>query len=63
MDDREWKKSGKELDGAEDAYLEACQKYGEDSPQARAADEAAWAVADRHFGTYGNPDDHYRARY
>jgi hypothetical protein len=55
-----WKKSSNDLSTAEDKYLEACKTYGEDSPEARAADEAAFAEADSHFGTYGNPNNRYR---
>ena len=58
----DWKKSANDLDTAEDAYRTACATYGENSPQAAAADEAAFAVSDRHFGTYGNPNDQYQAR-
>jgi hypothetical protein len=55
--DSNWKHSKTTVDTAEDAYLKACQTYGENSPQAQAADEAAWTAPDNHFGTYGNPHD------
>lgn len=55
-----WKKSGNNLDAAEDAYREAVRIHGEDSPQACAADEAAFAASDQHFGAHGNPNDQYR---
>lgn len=58
-----WKKSAEDLDAAENAYREACDKYGEDSPEALVADEAAFAASDRHFGANGNPNNRYRAKY
>ncbi|MFI1203811.1 hypothetical protein ACH4VR_30995 [Streptomyces sp. NPDC020883] len=58
-----WRKSSDELNAAENSYQEACDKYGEDSPEALVADELAMDAAHRHFGTYGNPNDHYRPRY
>ena len=57
------KKTSAALNDAEDAYREACEKYGEDSPQARAADDAAFAASDAHLGNNGEPMNRYRAQY
>ena len=56
----DWQQSANALDAAQDAYTEAVATYGADSPEALVADEKAWTESDRHFGTYGNPNDHYR---
>lgn len=55
-----WKKSSDALAEAEKACTEARRTYGEDSPQAQAADEKAFDASDSHFGTYGNPNDRFR---
>ncbi|MER5843209.1 hypothetical protein ABT099_23515 [Streptomyces prasinus] len=55
--DDAWQDSSNALRAAQDAHDEARQTYGANSPQAQAADEAAFAEADRHFGEYGNPAD------
>ncbi|MGZ0231137.1 hypothetical protein [Streptomyces sp. H49] len=52
-----WQKSADALEAAENAYREAVDIYGADSPEALVADEKAFAESDRHFGIYGNPFD------
>jgi hypothetical protein len=55
-----WQKSADAVTAAQNEHLEACQKYGENSPEAFVADEKAFAEYFRHVKAHGNSSDRYR---